>query len=145
MKVTQTDLPGCLVLEPQVFGDERGYFYESYNADKFATLGLAPHFVQGNVSSSARGVLRARVVAGTKPTLGICMGMQLFCESSEESPGVVGLGALPIAVRRFPSSVSVPQLGWNKVEVDAGCRAEVGERGHARQSEARRPARARTP
>lgn len=67
-------------------------------------------------------VLRERVLAGEKPTLGICMGMQLFCESSEESPGVVGLGALPIAVRRFPSSVRVPQLGWNQVQADPSCR-----------------------
>lgn len=58
MKVIETDLPGCLVFEPQVFGDERGFFYESFNLDKFADVGLRPEFVQGNVSSSVRGVLR---------------------------------------------------------------------------------------
>lgn len=58
MKVIETDLPGCLVIEPQVFGDERGFFYESFNHDKLAAHGLQPSFVQGNVSSSARGVLR---------------------------------------------------------------------------------------
>ena len=58
MKVIETDLPGCLVLEPQVFGDDRGFFYESFNRDKLAVIGLAPDFVQGNVSSSSRGVLR---------------------------------------------------------------------------------------
>jgi dTDP-4-dehydrorhamnose 3,5-epimerase len=58
MKTIQTDLPGCLVFEPQVFGDERGFFYESFNQDKLAAIGLAPGFVQGNVSSSTRGVLR---------------------------------------------------------------------------------------
>ena len=58
MKAIETDLPGCLLLEPQVFGDERGFFYESFNHDKLATHGLAPRFVQGNVSRSARGVLR---------------------------------------------------------------------------------------
>ncbi len=58
MKIVETDLPGCLLLEPQVFGDERGFFYESFNHDKLATHGLAPRFVQGNVSRSARGVLR---------------------------------------------------------------------------------------
>lgn len=58
MKVVDTDLPGCLVIEPQVFGDERGFFYESFNHDKLAAHGLQPSFVQGNVSSSARGVLR---------------------------------------------------------------------------------------
>jgi len=58
MKTIQTDLPGCLVFEPQVFGDDRGFFYESFNRDKLAAIGLAPEFVQGNVSSSTRGVLR---------------------------------------------------------------------------------------
>ena len=58
MKVIESDLPGCLVLEPQVFGDERGFFYESFNHDKLAAHGLQPAFVQGNVSSSSRGVLR---------------------------------------------------------------------------------------
>jgi len=58
MKVTATDLPGCLVLEPKVFGDERGFFYESFNRDTFAAHGLQPQFVQGNVSSSQHGVLR---------------------------------------------------------------------------------------
>ena len=58
MKVVQTDLPGCLVFEPQVFADERGFFYESFNHDKLAAHGLQPTFVQGNVSASSRGVLR---------------------------------------------------------------------------------------
>lgn len=58
MKIIETDLPGCLVVEPQVFGDARGFFYESFNQDKLAAVGLNPRFVQGNVSSSARGVLR---------------------------------------------------------------------------------------
>lgn len=58
MKLIETDLPGCVVIEPQVFGDARGFFYESFNHDKLAAHGLAPRFVQGNVSSSARGVLR---------------------------------------------------------------------------------------
>ena len=38
MKVIETDLPGCLVFEPRVFGDDRGYFFESFNNDKLATL-----------------------------------------------------------------------------------------------------------
>lgn len=58
MKRIETGLPGCIVFEPQVFGDDRGYFFESFNHDKLAAHGLAPTFVQGNVSSSAQGVLR---------------------------------------------------------------------------------------
>jgi dTDP-4-dehydrorhamnose 3,5-epimerase len=58
MKVIETDLPGCVVIEPKVFEDARGFFYESFNNDKLAAHGLHPEFVQGNVSSSSRGVLR---------------------------------------------------------------------------------------
>ena len=57
--ITETDLPGCFVVEPQVFGDSRGFFFESFNHARFAAQGLAlPAFVQGNVSSSTQGVLR---------------------------------------------------------------------------------------
>jgi glutamine amidotransferase len=49
------------------------------------------------------------------PTLGVCAGMQIFFEESEESPGVPGMGIVEGAFRRFPSSLPVPQLGWNRV------------------------------
>lgn len=58
MKVIETALPGALILEPQVFGDARGFFYESYNESKYREAGVDQHFVQSNVSRSARGVLR---------------------------------------------------------------------------------------
>ena len=58
MKFVQTRLAGCVVIEPQVFGDARGFFYESYNADKYKEAGLDLKFVQSNVSRSARNVLR---------------------------------------------------------------------------------------
>ena len=59
MKVIATALPEVLILEPQVFGDERGFFYESFNARRFAeATGLIREFVQDNHSRSARGVLR---------------------------------------------------------------------------------------
>ena len=58
MKVAETDLPGCVVIEPAVFGDDRGFFFESWNADRYGEHGLPTKFVQSNVSSSARGVLR---------------------------------------------------------------------------------------
>lgn len=68
MKVIKTDLPGCVVIEPRVFGDDRGFFYESFNHDKLAAHGLpAPVFVQGNVSSSIRGVLRGLHYQWPKP------------------------------------------------------------------------------
>ena len=67
MKVIQTDLPGCVVIEPRVFSDDRGYFFESFNHDKLAEHGLQPRFVQGNVSSSSRGVLRGLHYQWPKP------------------------------------------------------------------------------
>ena len=58
MNVIKTDLEGCLVFEPRVFGDDRGWFYETFNSDKLAELGLNLDFKQGNTSSSIRGTLR---------------------------------------------------------------------------------------
>ena len=59
MKVITTALPEVLILEPQVFGDERGFFYESFNARRFAeATGVTREFVQDNHSRSVRGVLR---------------------------------------------------------------------------------------
>lgn len=59
MKATPTALPEVLLLEPKVFGDERGYFMESFNQQAFdAAVGYAVTFVQDNHSRSARGVLR---------------------------------------------------------------------------------------
>ncbi|MDB1109246.1 dTDP-4-dehydrorhamnose 3,5-epimerase [Pseudomonas extremaustralis] len=59
MNVFATKLPGVLIIEPMVFGDERGFFYESFNARDFAqATGLQQQFVQDNHSRSQRGVLR---------------------------------------------------------------------------------------
>ena len=65
--------------------------------------------------------LRHRIAAGL-PTLAVCLGLQLLCEGSEESPGVEGLGVVPGRVTRFPETLRVPQLGWNQVEPTPGCR-----------------------
>jgi dTDP-4-dehydrorhamnose 3,5-epimerase len=53
-----TSLPGVLILEPRVFGDERGFFFESYNAQIMAEAGIIESFVQDNHSCSSRNVLR---------------------------------------------------------------------------------------
>lgn len=62
-----------------------------------------------------REVLTARIEGG-RPTLAICLGMQLLCAASEESPESVGLGIVPETVTRFAGDLRVPQLGWNTVE-----------------------------
>lgn len=58
MKFIDTALPGCTIIEPAVYGDARGAFFENWNAAKFAAAGIHAQFVQANVSTSTRGVLR---------------------------------------------------------------------------------------
>lgn len=58
MRITETALPGVLIIEPKVFGDERGYFMETWNQARYADAGLPGRFVQDNLSFSRRGVLR---------------------------------------------------------------------------------------
>ena len=101
MELIETGIEGCLLIEPKVFGDERGFFLESWNARAFADAGLDLEFVQDNHSRSARGVLRGlhyqkpnpqgklvRVVAGavydavvdlrrSSPTFGRSAGFEL--------------------------------------------------------------------
>ena len=107
--VTPTDLPEVLILEPKVFGDARGFFYESFNAREFAdATGLDVAFVQDNHSKSARGVLRGlhyqiqhpqgklvRVIDGdvfdvavdlrkSSPTFGKSVGVRLSAENNRQ-------------------------------------------------------------
>lgn len=65
--------------------------------------------------------LRERMEQG-RPTLGICLGMQLMARGSEEAPGVPGLGVLDGVAERFADDVPVPQMGWNRVVPIDGCR-----------------------
>jgi len=58
VKVIETSLTGCYVIDPKVFGDDRGFFFETWNAGRFGEVGLPTAFSQSNVSSSTRGVLR---------------------------------------------------------------------------------------
>ncbi|MBI3901607.1 MAG: dTDP-4-dehydrorhamnose 3,5-epimerase [Nitrosomonadales bacterium] len=106
MKITPTAIPDVLLIEPQVFGDVRGFFFESYNVRKFRELtGLEPNFVQDNHSRSEKHVLRGlhyqvkqaqgklvRVCAGevfdvavdlrkSSPTFGHWVGMYLSAEN----------------------------------------------------------------
>jgi len=117
MKVIQTALPGVLVLEPKVFGDERGFFLESYNAKVFReATGLDVTFVQDNHSRSARHVLRGihyqvvrpqgklvRAVSGTvfdvavdlrrsSPTFGRWVGVELSAENHRQMWIPAGFG-----------------------------------------------------
>ncbi len=106
MKVVATAIPDVLIIEPKVFGDTRGFFFESYNARKFTELtGIRAEFVQDNHSLSAKNVLRGlhyqiqqpqgklvRVIAGRvfdvavdlrkgSPTFGRWTGLELSAEN----------------------------------------------------------------
>jgi dTDP-4-dehydrorhamnose 3,5-epimerase len=109
MKVQETSIPGLLVIEPTVFGDDRGFFYESFNARRFQELtGVTAEFVQDNHSRSAKNVLRGlhyqisqpqgklvRVTSGTvfdvavdlrksSPTFGKWEGIELSAENKRQ-------------------------------------------------------------
>jgi dTDP-4-dehydrorhamnose 3,5-epimerase len=58
MNIVETNLPDVLIIEPRVFGDERGFFMETWNGKRYEEAGLPGRFVQDNLSYSARGVLR---------------------------------------------------------------------------------------
>lgn len=68
-----------------------------------------------NLRTSGLGQAVRDVAAAGRPVMGICLGMQLFFESSEEAPGQPGLGLLPGTVRRFRTTLPVPHVGWASV------------------------------
>lgn len=67
MKIVPTAIPDLLVIEPPVFGDDRGFFLESWNAEAFAAAGLDLRFVQDNHSRSSKGVLRGLHYQNPRP------------------------------------------------------------------------------
>lgn len=105
MHILPTAIPDVLLLEPKVFGDARGFFYESYNRRAMADAGITADFVQDNHSRSAKGVLRGlhyqiqntqgklvRVISGSvydvavdlrksSPTFGQWVGMELSADN----------------------------------------------------------------
>lgn len=67
MNLIPTDLPGVLLIEPKIFGDARGWFFESWNRQRYAECGLDQDFVQDNLSYSGRGILRGLHFQNPKP------------------------------------------------------------------------------
>src|ERR1700730_16695950 len=67
MNVIETAIPGVLIVEPERFGDTRGFFMELYHEDRYAVSGIAHHFVQDNISRSAQGVLRGLHFQNPRP------------------------------------------------------------------------------
>jgi glutamine amidotransferase len=85
-------------------------------ADAFVLPGVGAfgRCMEALVASGLDQVAR-RAVADGRPFLGICVGMQLLYEGSEEDPGVPGLGLLPGTVARLPAGVKHPQMQWNRL------------------------------
>ena len=109
MKIIETPLQGLLIIEPRVFEDPRGYFFESYQNQRYKDSGIDTEFIQDNESKSVRGVVRGlhyqlapfgqakmvRVVQGTvfdvavdlrkgSPTFGQWFGIELNCNSKNQ-------------------------------------------------------------
>ena len=90
---------------------------EAADAERLVLPGQG-HFGQCMTRLEEAGLgdaIRAHVEAG-RPFLGICVGMQLLYEGSEEAPGVPGLGLLPGTVKRIRTELPLPHVGWNAVE-----------------------------
>ena len=67
MKIVKTQIEDLLIIEPQVFGDDRGFFYETYQKNRYIEAGIALEFVQDNRSRSSKGVLRGLHFQKNKP------------------------------------------------------------------------------
>jgi dTDP-4-dehydrorhamnose 3,5-epimerase len=76
MRRIETSLAGLLVIEPDVFVDERGFFFESYNAKRWEELGIRDQFVQDNHSKSVRGTLRGLHYQLERPQAKLCRVVQ---------------------------------------------------------------------
>lgn len=72
MKLIETSLPGVVIIEPRVFDDARGFFFESYHSERFAELGIKAQFVQDNQARSARGTLRGLHYQLRQPQAKLC-------------------------------------------------------------------------
>ncbi|HPR31452.1 MAG TPA: dTDP-4-dehydrorhamnose 3,5-epimerase [Prolixibacteraceae bacterium] len=109
MKITEIHIPGLLIIEPDVFADERGYFFESFHREKYAEKGIHTVFIQDNESKSGYGVIRGlhyqldpwaqtkliRVIKGAvwdvavdirkgSPTFGQWYGLEISAENKKQ-------------------------------------------------------------
>lgn len=101
--------PCCITSDPQVIKTARGVILPGVGA-----FGEAVHNLQKS------GLIDPVIAAATdgRPFLGICLGYQLLFDSSEEAPGVAGLGVFRGQVRRFSHELKIPHMGWNSISFD---------------------------
>lgn len=84
-------------------------------ADKVVLPGVGHFSSTRNLDSGLRTAIAGSIARGV-PFLGICVGMQWMVESSQEAPGVMGLGIWAAECERFPSAVKSPHVGWNQLQ-----------------------------
>ena len=84
------------------------------------------------LNETGLGAAIAQRIGEGAPTLAICLGLQLLCGSSDEAPGVPGLGVLPVAATRLPEAPRLPHFGWNAVQwADSGAGESAPPSGEA--------------
>jgi imidazole glycerol-phosphate synthase subunit HisH len=94
---------------------------ESADAVVLPGVGAFGACMQALRTAGLEGPTRAAATDG-RPFLGICIGMQMLFDGSDESPDVTGLGVVPGRVTRLPKTVRLPQMGWNTLDLVAGSR-----------------------
>jgi imidazole glycerol-phosphate synthase subunit HisH len=105
--------------EPRVSNDPG----QAINAEFLVLPGVgAMGAAMENLRRNRLDEMIAERIGRGRPTMAICLGLQILCAGSEESPGSDGLGIFPGSVRRFGGSMVVPQMGWNRVDPDTNCR-----------------------
>ena len=96
---------------------------EILSADKVILPGVGAFGdAMKNLTAAGLDSVLREVADRKKPLLGICLGMQLLFEESEESPGVKGLGLLPGLILRIPAApgLKIPHMGWNNLKINSG-------------------------
>jgi len=91
-------------------------------AEKVIVPGVGHFAATSTLTETGLRAAISGAVARQTPFFGICVGMQWMFESSEEAPGVAGLGVLPGRCAHFPPAVKAPHVGWNQLEVKDGSR-----------------------
>jgi imidazole glycerol-phosphate synthase subunit HisH len=107
---------GCLTSDPE----------QVRRADRVLVPGVG-NFGQASRTLASTGLADAvrEVAKAGRPVMGICLGLQLFFEVSEEAPDARGLGLLPGRVRRFSSGLPVPHVGWARVDLTVSGRSHA--------------------
>jgi dTDP-4-dehydrorhamnose 3,5-epimerase len=106
MKIIETSIDGLVIVEPAIYGDERGYFFEAYNQANYVAAGIRADFVQDNLSFSLRGVLRG--LHGQNPN---SQGKLVSCLQGEIFDVAVDLREGSPTFGKWESVILSPKIG----------------------------------